>query len=120
MDWAQSTLCADFYDLFFRAVRTAPSKKDNQRIADTAVRVGHHYTLLDRWLTNRQYMLGAHLSLANITVGVTLHQYFKVLAEAQLPVPEHGALRAWYTRLAERPAYGRHVMVSYEELRARH
>jgi glutathione S-transferase len=118
MDWSQSTLSADFYDLFFRAVRTPPSKKDKERIADAALKAGQHYTLLDRWLTHRKYMLGEDLSLADIAIGVTLHRYFKLLVEAQLPVPEQGALRAWYQRLAERPAYSRHVMVSYEELRA--
>jgi glutathione S-transferase len=118
MDWSQSTLSADFYDLFFRVVRTPPSKKDKERIADAALKAGQHYTLLDRWLTHRKYMLGEDLSLADIAIGVTLHRYFKLLVEAQLPVPEQGALRAWYQRLAERPAYSRHVMVSYEELRA--
>lgn len=118
MDWMQSTLAADFYDLFWQVVRTPPSKQDSDSIANAAFRVGHHYTLLDGWLANRRFILGDNFSLADIAIGVTLHRYFKVLAEAGLPVREQSALRAWYARLAKRPAYSRNVMVSYEELRA--
>jgi len=46
-----------------------------ERPAKAVVRVGHHYMLPDRWLMNRQYMLGPDPSLVPIAVGVTVHRY---------------------------------------------
>ena len=36
MDWAQSTLSADYYDLFWSVVRTPPSKRNAHHIAAAA------------------------------------------------------------------------------------
>ena len=35
------------------------------------------------------------------------------------PCPSLPNVEAWYKRLAERPAYREHVMISYEELRGK-
>ena len=51
---------------------------------------------------------------ADIMVGTLLYRYFTLdFDRAEAP-----QLRAYYDRLARRPAYARHVMVSYESLRA--
>ena len=46
--------------------------------------------------------------------GHVLHRYFDI----DVARPEHPRVRSYYDRLAERPAYREHVMVSYDALRA--
>lgn len=118
MDWTQSTLSADYYDLFWQVVRTPASKRNADRITEAADRAGRHYDLLDAWMAHRSFMLGDTFSLADISIGVTLHRYLSVLKEAALPPRRQYALRDWYARLADCPAYRTNVMASYEELRA--
>jgi len=57
--------------------------------------------LLDSILGDRQFLLGQHLSLADIPIGTTLYRYFNI----DIARP--------------RPAYRSHVMVPFEELRGR-
>ncbi len=59
------------------------------------------------------WLAGPEMSLADISFGTQLFRYFTVpFDRSGLP-----ALRAYYNRLCTRPAYAKHVMVSYESLR---
>jgi len=78
-------------------------------------RCGQHFRLIDSMLAGRQFLLGQHLSLADIPIGTTLYRYFNIdIARPDLPNVER-----WYSALQARPAYRTHVMVPFEELRGR-
>jgi glutathione S-transferase len=55
------------------------------------------------------------MSMADIPAGAMLHRYFTL----EIDRPDLPHVAAWYARLSERPAYGEHVMVPYEDLRGR-
>lgn len=119
MDWMQTTLAPDFYDLFWQTVRIPKAQQRAAAIADAAGRALRHYELLDRQLAGRDFLLGAGFTLADIPAGVTLRRYFAALDEGGLARPSLPGLEAWYRRLQARPAYRQHVLTSYEPLRGR-
>jgi glutathione S-transferase len=113
MDWMQTTLAPDFYDLFFQVVRLPAARQKPQAIADAGRRLSIQHGIIERQLGKQPYLLGERLSMADIVIGATLYRYFEMAVERPaLPV-----LRGWYDRLVARPAYRTHVMVSFEELR---
>ena len=60
------------------------------------------------WLTGRDF------TAADIEVGLPLYRYFTCGLDHLRDLPR---LAAYYTRLAERPAYAEHVMVNYDVLK---
>ncbi len=113
MDWMQTTLAPDFYDLFWKAVRLPASRQKPEATTEAARRLRAHYGVVERQLAGRPYMLGERLSMADIVIGATLFRYY------EMPIDHPGlpGILGWYQRLSARPAYRTHVMVSFEELR---
>ena len=60
-----------------------------------------------RTLASRRYVAGQHFTMGDIPVGCFVHRYHALDIER----PALKNLRAWYDRLATRPAYAKHVMV---------
>ena len=65
-------------------------------------------------LDGRAHLAGDDFTLADVQFGHVLHRYHAL----EIDRPSHPAVRRYYDRLTERPAYREHVMVSYEALRA--
>ena len=63
--------------------------------------------MLFRSLADRRYVAGAHFTMGDIPAGCFIHRWYALDIER----PELKGLRAWYDRLATRPAYAKHVMV---------
>jgi glutathione S-transferase len=113
MDWVPNTLGADSWTVFGGLIRTAPSKQNKPAIADGAKRLGEKYATADRELASKPFISGDSLTIGDIPLGTSLYRYFTLpIARPSLP-----NLEAYYARLAARPAYATHVMVSYDELR---
>ena len=74
-----------------------------------------HFRLLDRELAGRPYLARDRLTLADLPAGATLFRYFALGIDR----PDVPNVRAWYARLAERPAYREHVMLPFDDLRGR-
>ncbi len=76
--------------------------------------LGRHLDVAEAQLARHPFLAGGHLTLADVVFGHVLHRYFDI----DVARPEHPRVRGYYDRLAERPAYREHVMVSYDALRA--
>jgi glutathione S-transferase len=101
--------------VFWPLVGTRPEQRDGQAIAAAVQRLKPLAAMLDARLSEVDHLGGAQPCFADIVVGAHLYRYFTVDFErAETP-----HLEAYYGRLAERPAYAAHVMVSYESLRAK-
>ena len=113
-EWAKINVALKFTaPIFWRLVRTAPSRRDPGAIAEAVRALDVVLRIADRQLARHPYLAGPDFTLADIQMGHLLYRYHDI----DIPRPDLPNLRAYYDRLRARPAYARHVMVSYEELR---
>ena len=113
-DWAKHSVANVFTGpVFWRHTRTAPERRDIALVLQNLETLENELAKADAQLAERDYLCGNDLTLADIHLGHVLYRYFDIdIARRSLP-----ALHAYYTRLAERPAYQKTVMVSYDSLR---
>jgi len=107
MDWQQNTVMQGLSPLFLGLIRTPPDKRDADALRRASQSVEAAMRMLDHHLAERAFVGGDHLTVADIPVGCATYRWYA------LPV-EHAALpnlRAWYDRLARRPAFVEHVML---------
>ncbi len=115
MGWSRTSFQPDCMTLFWSYYRTPEADRNHQRIQGARAGCEQHLSLVDTHLAKRPYLAGQDLTLADIPAATALYRYF----EMGVPVPELQNVRAWYARLAERPAYREHIMIPFEELRGR-
>jgi glutathione S-transferase len=116
MDWSQTALQRDFLGgVFWGFFRTPEDRRNWPAIRAALARCASHFTMLDRLLDGRSFLLGDEFSLADITAGTSLYRYFELDIERP-PLPH---LERWYRTLQERAAFRSHVMIPFEELRGR-
>ncbi len=114
-EWAKVTAAASFtVPIFWRVVRTTPRDRDWSAIRDAVAAHARVLDIAEARLQGRAFLAGDTFTLADIQFGHVLYRYH----EMEIDRPSHPAVRRYYDRLAERPAFREHVMVSYEALRA--
>jgi len=113
-EWAKYEVASAFTGpVFWRNTRTAPERRDPALIRRNLDRFEAALALAEPRLAETAYLCGDTLTLADIQFGHVLYRYFDTdLDRLDLP-----ALAAYYARLAERPAYQKTVMVSYDILK---
>jgi glutathione S-transferase len=115
-EWAKVTFAPAFSGPIFSAVvRTLAEKRNLDAIAAAVAALGRLLAIAERQLERHAFLAGPDLSVADIQFGHLLYRYFTVEIER----PEFPKLAAYYRTLTARPAFSQHVMVSYEELRAK-
>lgn len=113
-EWAKVNIAGGFtVPVFWRVVRTAPSKQDPAAIAAALKYLGRFLDIAEQQLARHDYLAGEGFTLADIMIGHVLYRYFDIGIER----PDRRHLAHYYRRLTERPAFREHVMVSYEALR---
>jgi glutathione S-transferase len=113
-EWAKINIAMEFtVPIFWAVVRTPEQDRDPVAIQNAVSRLEAKLAIADRQLEMTPYLVGSKLSLADIQLGHILFRYFDIdIARADLP-----DLARYYARLTEHPAFQKHVMVSYDELR---
>jgi glutathione S-transferase len=108
MDWQQNTLMpAGLSPLFLGLIRTPADMRDAGALRKAAEVTESALRTLDAHLAKQPYVLGDSLTVADIPVGVATYRWYALPVDhAELP-----GLRAWYERLAQRPAFAEHVML---------
>ena len=114
-EWAKWSVGHAFImNIFYGLVRTPANKIDHDAITAAINDLEKVLELADTRLATNIYIVGSEFTLADITLGYCLYRYYDIdVTRAELP-----NLRRYYDLLTTRPAYKRHVMVSYDELRA--
>jgi glutathione S-transferase len=113
-DWAKINVALEFTGpIFWRVVRTAPKDIDWSAVRLSVTKLAKVFDIAEARLAETCYLCGDALTLADIQFGHVLYRYFDIDIER----PSHPAVLNYYKRLADRPAFREHVMVSYEELR---
>ena len=114
-EWGKTTLQRDFnVPVFWAVVRTPPSQRDPAALARALRQLDTRLDVIEAQIGENPYIAGADFTLADIVIGHGLYRYFTI----DIPRRDRPRLAAYYARLNRRPAYARHVMVSYEPLRA--
>lgn len=113
-EWAKINVTQAFtMPIFWRVVRTAPSKQDPVAIGQAVATLDTLLDIAEVQLSRGAFLAGDDFTLADIQFGHVLYRYFDIA----IPRPYRPQLRRYYDALATRPAFREHVMVSYEELR---
>jgi glutathione S-transferase len=107
MDWQLSTLGPALRPLFLELVRTAPERRDPERIARGNDACLQLFSVLDQALAGDPFVAGGCLTMGDVPVGALTHRWYALDVEHG----DHPSLRRWYESLCERPAYRRHVML---------
>ena len=100
MDAQLSTL-APFGTVFQQLIRLPPERRDQAVLASALERSRAAFGVVDLWLSDRPFLGGEGLTLANMAFGPLVHRWFAL----PLVRPELPALQAYYGRLLDRPAY---------------
>ena len=113
-EWSKLNIAMNFTGpLFWRVVRTPPSKRDPAAIGGALRSLDKFLDIAEARLSKHPHLVGGQLTLADIQFGHCLYRYFDI----DIARGEHPHLRRYYDALTGRPAFREHVMVSYEELR---
>ena len=116
MDWSQTRLQPDFLmGVFWGFYRTPAPQRNLPAVAAKVRACARHFRLLDRILSDRPFLCGDQLTLADIPAATSLYRYF----ELEIERPSVPNVEQWYRRLQDRPAYRQHVMVPFGELHGR-
>ena len=113
-EWSKINIASNYTaPVFWRTVRTAPSRRDPAAIDDALRKLGEILDVAETHLARQRYLADNHFTLADIQFGHCLYRYFYI----DIDRADRPNLRRYYETLADRPAYREHVMISYEKLR---
>lgn len=114
MEWGQTSLYHDIITTcFWGLIRTAAADRDPKAIASAAARAGQKLAILDGHLSDRKFIGGSTLTLADVPAGALMYRYFTLPIER----PHLPNVESWYARLSERSAYQNNVMLEYASLK---
>ncbi len=110
MDWQLTVIQLGMTTLFWGLIRTPPEKRDPAAIEAARMATAALWQRLDAHLATRPYVAGDAFTMGDIPAGAMAYRWLNLpFARHDLPALPH--LRAWYDRLAERPAYRQHVLI---------
>ena len=114
-EWVKTSVAPQLvYKVFWQLVRTTAAARSMAAVASGAEALRELMPRLDARLKEGAYLGGDDVCFADIVAGHVLYRYMTL--EFEKAATPH--LDAYYARLAARPAYAEHVMVSYDSLRA--
>ena len=102
MDWQLSNMSPAITPLFIALIRTAPEKRDEATIAWSIQRSRRLFAILDDVLSDRQYLNGSALTLADLCLGISAFRWFEMPVDRGEVLPY---LEKWYSRLRDRSAF---------------
>ena len=111
MDAQQTVLNRPMSQVFWGLVRTPADKRDMAAIAAAIADTARAWGMIEPLLAKHGYIAGETFTLCDIPWGVHAHRWFG-MDYLGLERPEFPAVRAWYGRLCERPAYQQHVVAT--------
>ena len=109
MDYQLGTLFPAFKDALIGLVRTIPENRDPEKIEGSVRATAGVIPVLDTHLEANEYVAGSSLTMGDVALGSLVYRWF----ELDIDRPDLASLRAWYERLARRPAYQKTVMISF-------
>jgi len=109
MDAQQTVLNRPMSAVFWGLVRTPGEKRNLTAVAQAIEDTAKAWRMAETELSRHPYLGGDGFTLCDIPWGVHAHRWFG-MDYMGLTRPEFPAVRAWYDRLCERPAYQQHIV----------
>ena len=109
MDAQQTVFNRPMSAVFWGLVRTAADKRDMTAIAQSIAETAKAWAMVEAELSRHAFIAGDEFTLCDIPWGVHAHRWFG-MDYLGLVRPELPAVRAWYHRLCQRPAYQEHIV----------
>jgi glutathione S-transferase len=109
MDYQLGTLFPAFKGALLGLVRTAPEDRNPEKIEASIRATAGVIAVLDAHLEDNDYVAGSSFTMGDIALGSLVYRWLGLDIER----PDLPALRSWYGRLTDRPAYQKTVMVSF-------
>ena len=100
MDWQQTTLNPAGRDAFVQLIRVAADKRVQRKVDDSIAATQPLLDMLDAHLSQRQFMAGDSLTMADIPIACEIHRW------SGLPLQHRKRpnLERWYSGMRELPA----------------
>ena len=113
-EWAKLTAATQFtVPIFWAKVRTTATDRDEALFARNIADYEARLDILADQIGDAGFVVGEDFTLADVIAGHVLFRWFD-MDILRKPRPK---IEAYYQRLEQRPAFRKHVMVSYESLR---
>lgn len=100
MDWQQTTLNPAGRSGFIQWFRTPADQRNLELVAQSTAATEPLMAMLDQHLSDRPFMAGEQLTVADIPIASELHRW-QALPQ---PRPERRHLQRWYDAIRARPA----------------
>lgn len=106
LDWTISSYGHVERDLYWGLIRAPADQRDMPALQKIADRLGALWQVVEAGFGDRAYIAGADFSIADICLGAYARRWFGFEGIAQPALPK---VAAWHERVAQRPAYRRHL-----------
>ncbi|MCO5064611.1 MAG: glutathione S-transferase family protein [Rhizobiaceae bacterium] len=103
--WSNQHFDPSMYVFVFHLVRLAEEQRDPVLVEEARKTFIKKLRILETELAKSDYLLGDTFSIADILVAPSVHRWFLF----DLERPAMPVLEAWHARLAERPAFQKHI-----------
>jgi len=100
MDWTATEWQPAMGPAFLGLIRTPEDKRDHAVIEASTRKTNDLGLILENALQQKEYIIGSHLTMADIVLGCVAHRWLAMPIER----PATPALNVWYRRLMMRPA----------------
>ncbi|MGE0415216.1 MAG: glutathione S-transferase family protein [Acetobacteraceae bacterium] len=108
MDAQQTVFNRPMSAVFWGLVRTPADQRDMAAIQASIHDTVKAWRMVEEKLAKHDFIAGSDMTLCDIPWGVHAHRWFN-MDYLGLERPDLPAVRAWYDRLCQRPAYRRHI-----------
>jgi glutathione S-transferase len=103
--WALGELQPPFIDILIQT-KFVPENRRDQAVIDRAYeRIPALLTVLDKALTGRDYLLGNHLTLADLNMATVAN----IAINLSYDLSPYKPLHAWLLKMRERPAFKKYL-----------
>jgi glutathione S-transferase len=109
MDFQLGTLFPAFRAGFLGLTRTPPEERDPDAIAASLRETARLLAVLDAHLEGEGFVAGEGLGVGDVALGPVVYRWLNI----EIDRPNLPNLQRWHSRLTERPAYRKTVMVPF-------
>ncbi|MEK7821009.1 MAG: glutathione S-transferase family protein [Pseudomonadota bacterium] len=106
MDWQQTVVNPGMSPVFYNLVRMKPEERDMAAVKAGRDKLSAALAILDAHLAARDFVAGPRFTMGDIPLGIVVYRWYELPIERE----NYPSLRAWFDRLAARPAFRKNVM----------